>query len=74
MNQKKLSLLNLDYNTNCLNCWAKHLCKDCPGFYYAKFSNISFSEEYCNAKRKSIENFLIDLILIRKIKQVITYY
>ncbi len=68
-NLSKLKPLDKDINKNCKKCWARNICKDCPGFYYDRTTKINYDEEYCNKIRKSLELFLKKLYLIRKDNQ-----
>lgn len=56
-----LSLWDKEKNEECKNCWAKYMCKDCPGTYYLITKNIKYSGSICNKIRERCEIFLKEL-------------
>lgn len=53
-----LSILNKEKNPRCKNCWAKWLCKGCPGNLYKREHRLFYTEEECINIRKNLERLL----------------
>lgn len=69
---KKVELLDHKKNPKCTECWARHICKDCPLCIYKKTGDIVYGNSDCEKIKQSSENFLKDLYLLKKDKKL--YY
>jgi len=61
-----LSSFNKEKNPECLQCWCKYLCKDCPGAIFQETGVLKMPNERCYKKRKDIEALLLKLAEIRE--------
>jgi len=57
-----------DHNSNpkCINCVAKHLCKDCTAAFYEKTGTLIYNDEQCGMIITTAEMFLTDVYKLRK--------
>lgn len=53
-----LDILNKENNMRCKECWAKYLCKGCPGNLYKRKGRLFYSNEECREIKKNLEKFL----------------
>lgn len=53
-----LAVLDKEKNMRCKNCWAKYLCKGCPGNLYKREGRLFYTEEECIGNRRSLEKLL----------------
>lgn len=55
-------------NDDCLNCWAKYLCKDCPAKIYQETGHIKPNKKYCEEKKQHFEESIKMLCILKKDK------
>ncbi|MEO0095175.1 MAG: radical SAM protein [candidate division WOR-3 bacterium] len=61
-----LSGFDKEKNPVCMKCWAKYLCKDCPGNIYQETGNLIMPTDRCDKKKYSIEALLLKLAEIKE--------
>lgn len=61
-----LSSFNKEESHKCKMCWAKYLCKDCPGGAFHETGKLEMPDEYCIRIRNNAEKLLLALAEIRK--------
>ena len=59
--------VNKQNNPKCSKCWAKALCKSCPGSMYKKSGNFADIplDGYCKYRKKMIETTLVEIAKIQ---------
>lgn len=53
-----LVILEKENNARCKDCWAKYLCKGCPGNLYKRKGRLFYTEEECARIQKNLERLL----------------
>lgn len=60
-----LCILNKEMNNCCKECWARYLCKGCPGNLYRREHRLFYTEDECMRIRKNLERLLAKIGEIR---------
>jgi len=65
LSNEYLNLIDKEKNVKCKFCWAKYLCRGCPGIVYKKTGQLNYTDEECSLRRKNYEKLLAKLGEIR---------